>query len=297
MDVKNVLIAIDEFQYANHIVRTACKFFSNKNVVIHLINVLETNTPKSDLFLKYPEEYIHEESEKVGYSSLEEFLQTHNFNYKKVHFSVGKPAEKILEYSAQQNIDMIVVGSHNKSPFEKFIIGSTSYKVARDSKVSVMIVKPSSELEYSMDKNVKVLAAVDDSDFTNKISHNFTKFFDIAKLIVSLMHVRVPIETILPVDSLNYTDFSVLNEESTKKSREIIEKAKHRFMCENLYVDKLILKDGKPGFEIINEVKNEDYSLLTVGSHGKDFISTLIMGSVSTQVCEHSKISVLIVKG
>ncbi|MFA6989731.1 MAG: universal stress protein [Candidatus Gastranaerophilaceae bacterium] len=296
MEVKNVLIAIDEFQFANHIVRTACKFFDNKKVIIHLINVLETNTVKSDLFSKFPDEYIHEESEKTGYNDLENFLGLHNFTYKKVHFSEGKAAEKILEYAGKNAIDMIVVGSHNKSVFEKFIIGSTSYKIARDAKCSVLIIKPSFKHDYSLDKNLKILAAVDGSEFINKISHNFIKFFDLTKLIVSIMYVRVPIETILPMDSLNYTDTSVINEESIKKAQEIIENAKHHFMNNGLFVDKLISKEGKPGYEIINEVKNEEYDLVAVGSHGKGFISSLIMGSVSTQVYENSKISVLIAK-
>jgi nucleotide-binding universal stress UspA family protein len=296
MEVKNVLIAIDEFQFANHIVRTACRFFDNKKVVIHLINVLETNTVKSDLFTRFPDEYIHEESEKTGYKDLENFLASHNFKYKKVHFTEGKSAEKILEYASKHSIDMIVVGSHNKSVFEKFIIGSTSYKIARDAKVSVFIIKPSFKHDYSLNKNLKVLISVDGSEFIYKISHNFTNFFDVAKLIVSVMHVRVPIETILPMDSLNYTDTTAINEESVKKSKDIVENAKHHLMNNGFFVDKLIIKDGKPGYEIINEVKDEGYDLVTVGSHGKGFISSLIMGSISTQVYENSKISVLIVK-
>ncbi|HET8689556.1 MAG TPA: universal stress protein [Methanosarcina sp.] len=52
----------------------------------------------------------------------------------------GHPAEKILDFAEKQAVDMIVVGSLGKSDVERFLLGSVSEKVVRNSKVPVLVV-------------------------------------------------------------------------------------------------------------------------------------------------------------
>ena len=53
----------------------------------------------------------------------------------------GHPAEEILDFAEKQDIDMIVVGSLGKTDIERFLIGSVSEKVARNTKVPVLVVR------------------------------------------------------------------------------------------------------------------------------------------------------------
>jgi nucleotide-binding universal stress UspA family protein len=52
----------------------------------------------------------------------------------------GNPAEKILDFAENQKVDMIVVGSTGKSGLERFMLGSVSEKVVRNSKTPVLVV-------------------------------------------------------------------------------------------------------------------------------------------------------------
>lgn len=52
----------------------------------------------------------------------------------------GHPAEKILDFAEKQAVDMIVVGSLGKTDVERFLLGSVSEKVVRNSKVPVLVV-------------------------------------------------------------------------------------------------------------------------------------------------------------
>ncbi len=53
----------------------------------------------------------------------------------------GSPAEKILEYAEESNIDLIVMGTQGVTGIQKFLIGSVAENVLRHSKIPVMIIR------------------------------------------------------------------------------------------------------------------------------------------------------------
>jgi nucleotide-binding universal stress UspA family protein len=53
----------------------------------------------------------------------------------------GHPAEKILNFAEDNNIDMIIVGSLGKSGYERVLVGSVSEKIIRHAKVPVLVVR------------------------------------------------------------------------------------------------------------------------------------------------------------
>ena len=57
-----------------------------------------------------------------------------------------------------------------------------------------------------------------------------------------------------------------------------------------------ILKEGKVADEVIKYAKKEKFDLIVVGSKGLGSVSKFFLGSVSTNLANHSNCSVLIVK-
>ncbi|AKB28249.1 Universal stress protein [Methanosarcina siciliae C2J] len=53
----------------------------------------------------------------------------------------GVPAEKILEYAEESDIDLIVMGTQGLTGVQRFLIGSVAENVLRHSKVPVMIIR------------------------------------------------------------------------------------------------------------------------------------------------------------
>ncbi|MBO6275537.1 MAG: universal stress protein, partial [Methanobrevibacter sp.] len=52
----------------------------------------------------------------------------------------GSPAKVILDVAAEEDIDLIVIGSSGKSGFDRFILGSVSDKVVNTAKCPVLVV-------------------------------------------------------------------------------------------------------------------------------------------------------------
>lgn len=56
-------------------------------------------------------------------------------------FLKGIPADKILKYAEENNIDLIVMGTHGLTGIKRFLIGSVAENVVRHSKVPVMVIR------------------------------------------------------------------------------------------------------------------------------------------------------------
>jgi nucleotide-binding universal stress UspA family protein len=54
---------------------------------------------------------------------------------------LGNPAELIVDYAIQNQIDLIIVASHGRSGIMRWAYGSTADKILRSSPVPVMIIK------------------------------------------------------------------------------------------------------------------------------------------------------------
>ena len=54
----------------------------------------------------------------------------------------GNPAQEIIRYAKESDIDMIVIGTTGHSGIERMMFGSTAEKVVRGAHCSVLTVKP-----------------------------------------------------------------------------------------------------------------------------------------------------------
>ena len=76
------------------------------------------------------------------------------------------PAWGIVAEARRWNADLIVIGSHGRTPLERFFLGSVSFKVAADAHCSVRIVRPHCG---SPTYPGRTLAALDGSADSNQV--------------------------------------------------------------------------------------------------------------------------------
>lgn len=95
----------------------------------------------------------------------------------------------------------------------------------------------------------------------------------------------------LPMDNTVEIMYRVLE----KEGKTVLEKAEKYGAGKGitLYTH---LKQGHAGSEIISLAEREGSDLIVVGSHGKSNIDRLLLGSVSSFVVTHSKVSTMVVR-
>jgi nucleotide-binding universal stress UspA family protein len=110
-------------------------------LILHVIDsrglqAIETSVPQHSIEF---ENALMEDAERE-LSSLETELTKHDLKVTK-RMIVGNPLQEILKAEKEEEISIIVIGSHGKSNLEEMFMGSISEKVVRKCKKPVLIVK------------------------------------------------------------------------------------------------------------------------------------------------------------
>ena len=140
---KRVLIATDGSEnaekaasYGMYLAKAAC-------AEVHVLYVISTQHAVTTRTVKSwsegLEEYLKDKG-RVAISNVEKMGDEAGVKVKSV-FLKGIPVDKILEYARENNIDLIVVGTHGLTGIKKFLIGSIAERVVRHSRVPVMVIR------------------------------------------------------------------------------------------------------------------------------------------------------------
>lgn len=139
--MKKILVATDGSEYSRRALKTAVdlarKFDSEIEIlfVIRMPKEYDTNIYNYQILL----EQIEEEGERTIVATLEGTdLIGVTLKSKKLH---GNPGNVIIQEVENENIDLVVMGSHGYGAFLGSVLGSVSQKVLHGAKCSVLIVK------------------------------------------------------------------------------------------------------------------------------------------------------------
>lgn len=137
-----------------------------------------------------------------------------------------------------------------------------------------------------------ILVAVDGSETGRKA---FDRALEIAKAGNARLHAAYIVETglfsSLPADNTVEIIYSVLKNEGEA----VLTKAKGQATATGVTCD-THLAFGHAGSEVIKIAEKIRADLIVVGSHGKSQTDRLLIGSVSTFVVTHSKVSTMVVR-
>jgi nucleotide-binding universal stress UspA family protein len=137
-----------------------------------------------------------------------------------------------------------------------------------------------------------ILVAIDGSDASQRA---FIRAVEEAKMWKARLHVIYIVETglfsSLPADNTVEIMYRVLETEGNS----VLEKAK-KYAADNGVTAVTHMKQGHAGSEVVTLAEKENADLVMVGSHGKSQADRLLIGSVSTYVVTHSKVTTMVVR-
>jgi nucleotide-binding universal stress UspA family protein len=146
-----VLLAVDDSKCSNLALESVCQRSWNKETDFRLVTVLEPLHTEYGIGAGYVWDSMLD-AQNQARQDCQTFLdksahqiQT-QFSEEQVSkvLVLGNTAESILEEASRWNADLIVLGSHGRKGFQKFLLGSVAEKVASYASCSVEIVKDKS---------------------------------------------------------------------------------------------------------------------------------------------------------
>lgn len=93
-----------------------------------------------------------------------------------------------------------------------------------------------------------------------------------------------------------FEDFDVrVPDDARERGQEILEEAAS--IADDLGVDlETELEVGKPDQAIVNAAETDDYDAIVIGSHGREGVSRILLGSVAENVVRRSPIPVVVAR-
>jgi nucleotide-binding universal stress UspA family protein len=142
--LKKVLVPTDFSDSARHAFSYGVSFAKEYRAELVLLHVVENLTVgyASDLFPVPMAEVFQEIS---GYAKTELAKLAEEARQKGVAVSElvvqGKPSAEIIRHAAENDVDMIVLGTHGKGMLDQALFGSTTERVVRRAPCPVLTVR------------------------------------------------------------------------------------------------------------------------------------------------------------
>lgn len=271
--INKILVPTDFSEVANNALNYALLLAKKINAEVSILYI--KNIPLVDN--SYPnaiyETYISEIDEYTtkNFDKLKSKLLTESGVKYTIQSSFGFINDEIQEYVANNEIDLIILGTTGTSGLEEILIGSNAASVVAKSIVPVLVIPPGAQFN-------EIKQIVYSSDFNEPEFPSLSRlayFADLYEAEISILHV----------ESENDKYFDIENNFFVKN--------KDQIALNNWKVISVEEKDGV--MESINLFINEKQAdLLVMAKHNRNFFDRIFHRSLSKQMAYHTKIPLLV---
>jgi nucleotide-binding universal stress UspA family protein len=291
--LKKVLVPVDFSDITEAVVKSA-KFLGEKFrprfYLLHVISPLVYVSMPESMVVDVIDAEVVEEIEELKRKNAENFLN--NLAKELEEFEVvtvidfGSPADVIVEKEEEYNVDLTIIGGHEKGLVERILLGSTSEAVAKHSKRPVLVIKG-----HALEKLEKVLIAYDFSEAADAMLEFASKFLKPFGSKITLIHVEEEID--IPI--LKKLGLNIISQIREKKAQKL-EEIKKRFDETGIEAKVLYIEEKDPEEGILEVLEEGDFDMVMVADRGLSGLKRILMGSVSLEVLRKSHIPTFIYK-
>ncbi len=265
--MKRILIPTDFSKHADQAIEAGALIARKNNCEIILINMLELPGQMNDQLTgetSIPEVMLFKKRSEQLLKSIKERDYLQGIPITEVVLLDGA-YEGVTSYSKNNNIDLIVMGSHGSNGIEEIFIGSNTEKVVRLSDIPVLVIK--SEVNNFDIKNI-VFA----SDFSNEIKKPFEKLLAFSKL----FNAKLNLVMICTPNSFK----------STKVAEKIIKEFVADFDMPDYST--AIYNDNNIEKGIVNYSNTINADLIGICTHGRTALNHFFNGSITEDLVNHA---------
>ncbi|MEW6110314.1 MAG: universal stress protein [Nitrospirota bacterium] len=293
---KKILYPIKFEEFSLNILSCVTTFKKTGTTEIILLHVIDVSKLPMDKYEGYSETDVKRWTEiaNIKMTEAEDLIKNTGLKVKS-RIEVGVPYRDILRVAKEENVSLIVSGRQKKWLLGEIFIGSNTDKIIRYGNFPVYV--PKYPVMFDVDREAcerfcerlfrKVLYPTDWSDCARETLEHLKglKGAGIEEIIIA----HIMDEKAMKLQSPEkFREFERIDEEKLEEVKMELEK-------EGL-IAKIRLDVGNPRPDLIRIAKEEDVSLIVIGSHGKGYVRGIMQGSVSRNVVEYSDRPVLLIK-
>jgi nucleotide-binding universal stress UspA family protein len=215
-----------------------------------------------------------------------------------LHARAGSPVSMILNEARDLPADLLVLGTHGHSGFDRFILGSVTEKMVRKAPCPVIAVPPpvTDAPRDPLQLFKRILCAVDFSDASRRGLEYALALAKEADAELLLMHVIEGLPDAphwqQPPAPATVEYLRLSEEEALRRLREALPEDAREW-CR----PQTILATGRPYVELLRAARERDAHLIVMGVHGRNPIDLAFFGSTTNHVIRSAPCAVLTLRG
>lgn len=200
------------------------------------------------------------------------------------------PAETIVEYSGEKDIDLIVMGTHGRRGIDRMMFGSVTEEVVRKAPCSVLTVRADADVTPGQAVR-RILAPIDFSNASDAAIQHAKEIALTYGAEIHLLHVvEQPVyPSSYGIDTVSFPTQEVLDRVETQ----LANTAREEIGYEHIMVEATV---GHPPTSIVDYVEAKEVDLVVISTHGRTGLDRMLMGSVAEHVLRHSPSPVFVAK-
>ena len=266
-NMKKILVPTDFSKPAEYALKVASQLAKRNNSEIHMLHMIELPMHQiiaTSNFSELPEAVFFM---KIAHQKYEEALDKDYLDdldlYENIKFN--ETPTGVANYCSENEIDLIVMGSHGTSGIKEMFIGSNTEKVVRTSKIPVLVIKNNYE-------EFKINDFVFASDFKKDGKETYRQAVDLAKALGSKLHLLL----------VNTAGNFITTSEAEEAMNEFVKDTSYKKRTINIYNDVTVEKG------ILNFSKTVDADLIGISTYGRQGIAHFFSGSISEDLVNHA---------
>jgi nucleotide-binding universal stress UspA family protein len=287
----SILVPTDGSEGARAATRHAMNLATAFDSEVHLLSVVNPSIYSSDLAdMDFPageHRKALEEHATEAVEALEALLDERDLTYRTA-IEEGVPYEAIPAYAEDHAIDLLSMGTHGRTGFDRLLVGSVTERVVRTSSVPVL----TSRFEPEKAGYDDILLPTDGSEAASAaIEHAIA----LAERYDATIHALSVVDLSALAGSYDGAAVPGVIEALEGGSEQTVSEVAER--CERQDVDvRTEVTQGTPYRAIGAYVEDHDVDLVTMGTHGRTGLGRYLLGSVTERVVRTSSVPVLTVR-
>jgi nucleotide-binding universal stress UspA family protein len=280
---RKMLVLLDGSKLAEVVFTYAQEVSARMNISLELLHVCSPQEAEQLPMRKAYMEHMAEELQNTA-SEIRSKIgsETPVFPIKAVgKVVVGYPAEEILKYADENEIDLIMLSTHGRSGERAWDIGNVANKVIHASKVPIWLVPTELREEIIYDKLPRRLMIIplSGSQLSEAVIPHALNIAKQRGTEADIVFVHV---ASMPASTYTF-DYARRQQAENEEKKKYLGDVVKRVDQEGVKARAEILF-GEPADALINYVKDNPAQLIVMATHGHAGLSSMIFGSVTENI-------------
>ncbi|WP_295797499.1 universal stress protein [uncultured Microbulbifer sp.] len=295
MPFKHILVPLDSSSLAEEAIAHAISLARNTGADIHLLHV-QKSPSHADEHCTDPVDWRLRRAELRSYlNGLSEEISAQEIA---VTLSIleGRPAEQIVEYCEEKDIDLIVITAYGKGGISRFDFGSTAHKVLSGSGRSFLVVRPGeAPPDPASTTYTKILVSMDGSPRSEWVACQVASMMRGQQVeIILLQVIAVPeMPRRMPITQEEHATREKFVECNRRAAEAYLEEMA-RQLQNGIKVRPRLLVSQKVAEGIYATAEEEGVNLIAMSAHDWQTGAQQVTGTVCHTVMCHSNLPVLV---